>query len=238
MNQGYTFEVCAVNIQSALTAQAAGAHRIELCSALDTGGVTPSPGLINAVVEALNIPVNVLIRPREGDFCYDNRALDIMLADIRYCLAAGAHGVVVGALDTSGGLDMPKLEAMRDAAGGMEMVLHRAFDFCNSPAEALEQVIDLGFGRILSSGQSTSAFEGRFKLQEMVALANGRISIMPGAGIDVSNIHAITTITGAKEFHFTAKKKVDSRKKNAIPGLETGYWESDAALIRKIMAAA
>jgi copper homeostasis protein len=126
---------------------------------------------------------------------------------------------------------------MRDAAGGMELVLHRAFDFCTHPAKALEQVIGLGFARILSSGQSNSAFEGRFTLQEMVAIANGRIDIMPGAGIDATNIREIATTTGAKAFHFTAKRKIDSRKKNAIPGLDAAYWESDKALIRKIMDA-
>jgi copper homeostasis protein len=100
-----TFEICAVNIQSALAAQAAGAHRIELCSALDAGGLTPSPGLIRAAVRALRIPVNVLIRPREGDFCYNDAELEIMLDDVRFCREAGANGVVVGALDAAGNLD-------------------------------------------------------------------------------------------------------------------------------------
>lgn len=237
MEKGYTFEICAVNIQSALAAQSAGAHRIELCSALDAGGITPSPGLIQAAVDALSIPVNVLIRPREGGFCYTDMELDIMLADIRFCREAGVHGVVVGALDMEGRLDLPKLEAMRQAAGDMEIVHHRAFDFSADPVAALEQLIGLGYKRVLSSGQSNSAFEGRFLLQNLVYQANGRISIMPGAGIDASNIHEIAVVSGATEFHFTGKVKVDPSHGSAIRGLEAWYWESDAAVIRAIMEA-
>lgn len=235
MKSTYTFEICAVNIQSAMAAEAAGAHRIELCSALDAGGITPSPGLIRAAVQALSIPVNVLIRPREGDFCYTDAELQIMLDDIRFCRGAGAHGVVVGALDRDGQLDLPKLEAMRDAAEGLEIVHHRAFDFCADAAVALEQLIDLGYQRVLSSGQANSAFEGRFLLQKLVTQAAGRISIMPGAGIDASNIHAIATTSGAREFHFTGKIKIDPTQGNPIRGLEAWYWQSDEATIRSII---
>ncbi len=237
MKQAYTFEICAVNIQSALAAQAAGAHRIELCSALDAGGITPSPGLIRAAVEALDIPVNVLIRPREGGFCYTDTELDIMLADIRFCREVGVNGIVVGALDMHGQLDIAKLAAMRDAADGMELAHHRAFDFSADPVESLEQLIALGYRRVLSSGQSNSAFEGRFLLQKLVNQSNGRISIMPGAGIDATNIHAIATTTGATEFHFTGKVKVGPSKGNPIQGLDTWYWQSDVAVIRGIMEA-
>lgn len=236
--KNFRFEICAVNIQSALAAQDAGAHRIELCSALDAGGITPSPGLISAAVKALSIPVNVLIRPREGDFCYDKRELAIMLADIRYCREAGAHGVVVGALTPQGQLDLEKLEAMRAAAGPLEVAHHRAFDFTMDPALALEQLIALGFHRVLSSGQSDSAYEGRFLLQKMVQQAAGRISIMPGAGIDAAHIKAIAEVSGAQEFHFTGKVRVTPEGTHAIEGLDAGYWVSEAGRIREIMAAA
>ena len=237
MKTGYSFEICAVNIQSALAAQEAGAQRIELCSALDVGGITPSAGLIRAAVEQLTIPVNVLIRPREGDFHYSEVEFKVMLDDIRFCREAGVHGVVVGALDASRRLDLPKLQAMQEAAGGLEMVQHRAFDFSADPEQALEQLIALGFNRILSSGQSNSAFEGRFLLQKLIQLADGRISIMPGAGIDAGNILAIAHTSGAYEFHFTGKKKIDPDPGNAIRGLDSCYWQSDAAVIREIMAA-
>src|SRR5690349_7422881 len=154
MKKYFTYEVCAVNIQSALIAEQAGANRIELCSGIDVGGLTPSPGVILSAVRDLQIPVNVLIRPREGDFCYSDQELRVMLDDIRFCRDAGAKGVVVGALTADGRLDLPKLEAMTREAGAIEMVCHRAFDFCVNPEEALEQLITLGFHRVLSSGQS------------------------------------------------------------------------------------
>lgn len=238
MKQGYTFEICALNIQSALAAQEAGAHRIELCSALEAGGITPSAGLIRAAVSSLQIPVNILIRPREGDFFYSDRELDIMLDDIAFCRQAGANGVVVGALNPNGQLDLRKLAAMREAAGNMEIAHHRAFDFCIDPEAALEHLIALGFQRVLSSGQANSAFEGRFLLQKLVNKANGRISVMPGAGLQPSNIHDIASISGAHEFHFTGKLKVKPGNGKLIQGLDGSYWKSDADLIREIMAAA
>ncbi|MBV6441147.1 MAG: copper homeostasis protein CutC [Haliscomenobacteraceae bacterium CHB4] len=229
-----TFEICAVNIQSCLAAERTGAHRIELCSALDVGGLTPSQGLIRAAVHQLTIPVNVLIRPREGHFCYSDNELDIMLDDIRFCHEAGAHGVVVGALTADHQLDLPKMQAMQAMAGDMEIVCHRAFDFTGDPAAALEQLIAMGYHRVLSSGQSPSAYEGRFLLRKMVEHAADRISVMPGAGISADNIADIAKDTGAQEFHFTGKTKVSG--KADIPGLESWYWESDENLIREIMA--
>ncbi len=231
------FEVCAVNIQSALAAQRAGAHRIELCSALDVGGLTPSLGLIRAAVRALEIPVHVLIRPREGDFCYSDIELEIMLEDIRLCREAGAAGVVVGALTEEGLLDLPKMRAMKAAAEGLEATCHRAFDFTPDPAEALEQLIEMGFGRVLSSGQADTAFEGRFLLQELVIQADNRIAVMPGAGINAENIKAIAAVSGAVDFHFTGKKKVSASNGSDIPGLETWHWESEEEAIRGIIMA-
>jgi len=229
-----TFEICAVNIQSSLAAERAGAHRIELCSALDVGGLTPSLGLIRSAINQLTIPVNVLIRPREGHFCYSENELDIMLDDIRFCHDEGANGVVVGALTPDNQLDLPKMEAMKRMAGDMEIVCHRAFDFTTDPAAALEQLIALGYHRVLSSGQSASAYEGRFLLKKLVEQADGRIAVMPGSGVSAANIRAIVETTGAQEFHFTGKKKVVGSAD--IPGLESWYWESDEGVIREIMA--
>jgi len=232
------FEICAVNLQSALAAQSAGAQRIELCSALDVGGLTPSLGLIRASVRALNIFVQVLIRPREGDFCYTNEELEIILEDIRHSGEAGAAGVVVGALTEDGQLDLPKMKAMKAAAGNMEITCHRAFDFTQSPTEALEQLITMGFDRVLSSGQSDNAYEGRFLLQKLIQHAGGRIAVMPGAGINAQNISAIVEVTHAKDYHFTGKIKVSTQAKNEIPGLESWHWESDIQMIKDIILAA
>ncbi|MBN8679827.1 MAG: copper homeostasis protein CutC [Chitinophagales bacterium] len=229
------FEICAINIQSALVAQSAGAHRIELCSALDVGGLTPSLGLIRAAVSALSIPVHVLIRPREGDFCYTETELNIMLEDIRICRETGAAGVVVGALTPDGQLDLPKMKAMKVAAGDMPVTCHRAFDFTSDPDVALEQLIDLGFVRVLSSGQSDSAFDGRFLLKKWVNQASGRIAVMPGGGLNAGNIHEVIAFTGAKDVHFTGKTKVDTLSKKDLPGLESWHWESNEALIRGVI---
>ena len=230
------FEICAVNIQSAIAAQVAGAHRIELCSALDVGGITPSPGLIRAAVEQLQIPVNVLIRPREGDFTYDDREFNVILDDIRFCRDAGVNGVVVGALTADMELDSEQMLAMKEVAGSMEMVCHRAFDFTPDPEKALESLIHWGYQRVLSSGQKANALEGRFLLQQLVQQSAGRITVMPGAGISADNIRAIAETTLATEFHFTGKKRVSGGNQH-IPGLDAWHWESDVALIREIMGA-
>lgn len=232
------FEICAINIQSAIAAQAAGAQRIELCMALDAGGLTPSIGLVKAAVKALDIPVHVLIRPREGDFCYSEAELEIMLEDIQHCKTAGAAGVVVGALTPARQLDLPRMLAMKKAAGNLEITCHRAFDYTLDAAEALEQLIALGYARVLSSGQANSAFEGRFLLQKLVEQAKDRIAVMPGAGINAENIQAIVAVTGAKNFHFTGKKRFEPAQQQDIDGLESWYWQSDPQLIRAIIAAA
>ncbi len=231
------FEVCAGNIQSALAAQRAGADRIELCSALDVGGLTPSNGLVRMALLALEIPVHVLIRPREGNFCYSDTELAIMMKDIRFCLEAGAAGVVVGALTRERRLDMHKMQMMKMAAETMTITCHRAFDYTLDAAEALEQLVELGFKRVLSSGQSQSAYEGRFFLQKLVNQANDRIVVMPGAGIHAENIRAIAEVSGAKDFHFTGKMKVIPPGGGDIDGLESWHWESDEGVIKAIIKA-
>jgi copper homeostasis protein len=230
-------EICAVNIQSAIAAQAAGAHRIELCSALDGGGLTPSPGLLRVARQHLHIPINVLIRPREGNFCYTDTELAIMLDDIRFCREAGADGVVIGALDADGRFDLPKMKLLLAAAKGMDVTCHRAFDFTPDPFEALDMLLALGIPRVLSSGQAANAYEGRFLLKKMVEYAADRICVMPGAGLSAQNIRAVAEITGAQEFHLTAKKRVEQQNAGSdIPGLEWWYWESSVEQIREVLA--
>jgi copper homeostasis protein len=232
------FEICAVNLQSAIAAQAAGANRIELCSALDVGGLTPSIGLLRAAVKAIHIPVYVLIRPREGDFCYTPAEVDLMAEDIRFCRENGARGVVIGALDRKGRLDVEVLEHLCSAAQGLDVTCHRAFDMTPDAFESLDTLIGLGINRVLSSGQAPDAYEGRHRLAAMVRHAAARISIMPGSGIHADNIQAIAAETGAQEFHFTGKIKAASTYEgHGLPGLENWHWESDVATIKKIMNA-
>lgn len=229
-------EICAANLQSALAAQWAGAHRIELCCALDGGGLTPSAGLLREVCRRLDIPVQVLIRPREGNFCYDEREIAIMLDDIRFCRDMGADGVVIGALDANGRINIPQMQAMLDAAAGMDVTCHRAFDYTADPFKALETLIGLGVRRVLSSGQAETAWEGRFLLQKLVEQAAGRIAIMPGAGLSAQNIREVAQITGAREFHLSGRKKVvQPNPGKDIPGLEWWYWESDVEKIREVL---
>ena len=231
------FEICAGNPESARAAQAAGAHRIELCSALDAGGLTPSPALIRYAVRALDIPAHVLIRPREGHFCYSADELEIMCADIRFCREAGARGVVFGALDQAGQPDRQALAALRAAAGDLDCTFHRAIDVAADPFAVLDTAIELGFQRILSSGQAPSAFEGRFVLQKMTDYAAGRIIIMPGAGIQAGNLAEIAAVTGAQEFHFSGRQWVEAPEGKTLPGLDAGYYASQIETIRAIMRA-
>jgi copper homeostasis protein len=225
-------EICAANIQSALAAQAGGASRIELCSGLEGGGITPSAGLIRAAVRLLDIPVCVLIRPREGNFVFSQTEIDLMIDDIHFCRDNGAAGVVVGALTDTNDLDIAALKAMKAAAGAMEFVLHRAFDFVDDVKAALETAIQLGFCRILSSGQNASAWEGRKVLQNLVQIAENRITIMPGSGIHDGNIASIQAATGATEFHFSAKQWVMQPSTSDIPGLPSGYFKSGVQIIQ------
>lgn len=231
-------EICATNIQSARIAEFAGAQRIELCTGLDLGGLTPSYGLIRAACHHLRIPVQVLIRPREGNFTYSAEEVEIMLDDIQFCKEIGVQGVVVGALTTDHTLDVALFQKMIQVAGKMEVCCHRAFDYTVDPAAALETLIQLGIRRVLSSGQAATAESGVLLLKEMVEQAAGRIDIMPGAGIGPNNIRFIADNTGAMEFHLTGKAKVVQQSgQGDIPGLEWWYWESDESIIKAALNA-
>ncbi|MBR3775248.1 MAG: copper homeostasis protein CutC [Alistipes sp.] len=207
-------EVCCSSLSEAREAEAGGARRIELCSAITCGGVTPSHGTITAIVQAgLNIDINVLIRPREGGFCYTADEVDTMCRDIEFCRQMGVHGVVIGALTAEGDIDIEACQRMIEAAGDLSVTFHRAFDVCRDPSKALEQIISLGCDRLLSSGQMPSAEQGAELLAELVRQAAGRIIIMPGAGIKPQNIALIEQKTAAMEFHSTA----------AIDDIDTAY---------------
>lgn len=181
-------EICANSYASALSAQRGGATRIELCSALELGGLTPSYGTILKVMEHIKLPVYVLIRPRSGNFSYSEDELDIILRDINFCKEAGCQGVVSGALHLAGSVDLPATEKMVKESEGMDFTFHRAFDWCTEPEKTLQQLQKLGVDRILSSGQQTTALEGMNLLQKMNKLAGNTIEIMPGSGINKDNI--------------------------------------------------
>lgn len=203
-------EVCCGDLQSVLAAKAGGAQRIELCSALSEGGLTPSLGLIEEVV-ASGIPaVHVLIRPRKGDFLYSEDEIRMMVSDIRHAVRAGADGVVIGALTPDGDIDADACRRMIEAAEGASVTFHRAFDLCRDPEKALEDIIALGCDRILTSGLAPAAPEGIATLRHLNSLAAGRIIILAGGGITSSNAAAVLTGAGLTEIHASAKKTVGS----------------------------
>ena len=208
-------EICIGSLQSALNAYNAGANRVELCSALSLGGITPSAGLIKQVKEAIPIDVNVLIRPRQGDFLFSTSELNLMLDDIKICADYGVSGVVVGALNEQGDVDMNFSAKMINLAKklGLSVTFHRAIDRSRDILKSVEDIIELGADRILSSGGEMSAYKGMEMLETMNKLANNRIIIMPGAGVNAKNIKEIITKTGVSEIHFSASENIESKMK-------------------------
>lgn len=201
MSMEYFLESCCTDVEQIRRAQEAGARRIELCENLAVGGVTPSAELLKAAISVAKVPVNVLVRPRGGDFVFSAAEADTMLRDIELCREAGAAAVVIGALDSRGEVDMPLMRRLCDAASGMSVTFHRAFDVCADPIAAFEDVLALGCDRLLTSGHESDAFKGRFFIAELVERAAGRIIVMPGCGVRRSNIARIAADTGAVEFH-------------------------------------
>lgn len=230
-------EIAADGVRSAVAAETGGGDRVELCAGLGEGGTTPSHGVIAATRDAVRIPVFVLVRPRNGDFLYDTREVDAMCRDIRDCAALGCEGVVIGALDADGGIDLDACRAMIDAARGLEITFHRAFDAVADRARALEQIIGLGCSRVLTSGGARSAPEGAEAIAASVRQATGRITILSGAGINAGNLAELVTRSGGHEFHASARGIVRSpmRYRNpALEGLSVDWQDTDAARVRKL----
>ncbi|OOG56289.1 copper homeostasis protein CutC [Rhodanobacter sp. C03] len=233
-------EIAANSVASALAAQQGGAGRIELCTALELGGLTPSHAQIALARERLRIPLYVLIRPRAGDFLYSHIECEVMLRDIEACVALGCDGVVLGVLDAEGRVDMPRCHALIAAAGKLGVTFHRAFDLSHEPAQALEDIVALGCERILTSGAQASAPEGAALIRELVVQATGRLAVMPGAGITALNIAALAATTGAHEFHASAKHLLPSgmrHQRNVLTGMEGGELRSDTEQVRSLVAA-
>lgn len=198
-------EVCADSIKSVAHAAAGGARRVELCQALSAGGLTPTPAFAERAVQ-YGIPVNILIRLREGDFVYDPDEIAVMAADISALTSLPVNGFVIGALTPQGDIDKDACRRMIDCAGGREITFHRAFDMCRNPFEALEDIINIGCNRILTSGCQSNAVKGAPLIAQLVNAARGRISIMPGAGVNSLNAADILRRTAAFELHASASR--------------------------------
>lgn len=203
-------EICVDSLDSAITAARGGADRIELCSDLLEGGITPSAGLIQTVRKHLDIEVYVMIRPRGGDFVYTENELQVMEADLREVARLGADGVVLGALSQAGNIDLANTRRLVTAAKPMKVTFHRAIDMAIDPLQACEDVIATGAHRILTSGGCQKAMEGAPTIAQMAKITAGRIAMMVGSGINASTVKAIAQETGAQEFHASLRKAESS----------------------------
>lgn len=205
-------EICANSATSCIEAQQGGASRVELCAGIPEGGTTPSYGEIRTAREKCSIDINVIIRPRGGDFLYSEAEIQSMLYDIEMAKQLKVHGVVFGSLTPDGDIDTTLLNRLVAAAKPeLSVTFHRAFDVCRDPFAALEQIIAAGCDRILTSGQQSNAVKGIPLIAELVTRAAGRIIIMPGCGVRENNIAEIEARTGAREFHTSARSIVRSQ---------------------------
>jgi copper homeostasis protein len=206
----FILETCVDSVESAIEAVKGGANRLELCSNLIIGGTTPNINLFKLIKEKNNIKINVLIRPRYGDFCYTENEFEIMKRDIQMFKNIGANGVVIGILKAAGTLDMHRMKELIAEAEGMHITLHRAFDVCRDPFVTLEEAKKLGINSILTSGQKNKCTEGRELLKELVEKSEDKIEILIGSGINSSNVEEIISYTKSYAVHTSGKMEVKS----------------------------
>lgn len=236
----YKLEACVDSVRSAIEAQKGGADRIELCGNLIIGGTSPGKALFRQIKEHTDLEIRVLLRPRFGDFCYDEYEFAIMKEDAQMYKELGADGLVMGILLPDGTLNMQQMRELIHIAGGMDVALHRAFDVSWDPFVTLEQAVSLGMKTILTSGQKNSAWEGRDLLRSLVKEADERIEIMAGAGISPEVIRDLVPYTGVTACHMSGKIVKDSRMEYRREGVSMGFpgfseyeiWETSAENIR------
>lgn len=239
----YILESCVDSVESAVIATEAGACRLELCANLITGGTTPTLATFRQVRKRCNNTVHVLIRPRYGDFCYTADEFEIIKEEIRLFSKEGADGIVIGILKADGSLDVDRMSILIKEAKGMSITLHRAFDVCADPFQALQQAIDLKIHTILTSGQKNNCLEGKACLEKLAALSAGRISIMAGGGVDASVIEKLYD-TGIRAYHMSGKTVLQSpmtyRNKDVHMGLdnldEFEIWRTQDEKIRSAVS--
>lgn len=235
----YILEIIAFDIASCSLIEKAGAHRIELCSNPNEGGTTASYGMIRAARQATSLTLFPIIRPRGGDFLYRDDEFSLMMDDIRLCRRTGCEGIVTGILTTDGRVDKDRTARLVDLAYPMDVTFHRAFDRTVDPYQALEDIIDCGCTRILTSGQQPTAPEGASLIRELIARAADRIIILPGSGIRSGDIRSLADTTGAREFHSSARKLVTSLMQCQHPVLssDAGYASVDENEIKRLLEA-
>ncbi|TCJ19159.1 copper homeostasis protein CutC [Flaviaesturariibacter flavus] len=224
----YVIEIATTDFSTTAAAVAGGADRIELCAALSEGGITPSHGMMRVCRESFEVALFPIIRPRGGDFHYSDEELEVMLDDVRYARSVGCDGVVLGLLKKDGTLPRRKLARLVKAAYPMEVTFHRAFDRCADPFEMLEQLVEAGVQRILTSGQKPTAPEGSAVLRQLVEQADHRIIIMPGSGVRADNVKELQKATGAEEFHSSLRSRRESPMQFRHPSFGAGDFQLDA----------
>lgn len=237
-------EICCGSIDDAIQSEKGGADRVELCSALFLGGLTPSVGTIQEAKRRLRIPVIVMVRPRGGGFCYTDAEFATMERDAEAAVDNGADGVVFGILKEDGRIDERRIKRIRRVIGKRQAVFHRAFDVTPNPFRALDQLIDLGITRVLTSGQKDTVPEGVELIAKLVDRAGKRIEILPGGGIRPYNVADVIRRTGCRQIHMTAWMKIQDRSTHARREVTFGgalqppedlYDTTDAALVKKIV---
>lgn len=236
----WILEVCVDSVESAVSAARGGATRLELCANLVIGGTSPDEDLFRMVRERVDIPVRVLLRPRFGDFLYSEEEFELLRRQVRRFAALGADGVVIGMLRPDGTLDEARMAELISLAGGCGVTLHRAFDVCRDPLEALDAAVRLGVDTILTSGQQASCAQGSELLRELVARSGGRPQILIGAGVSADVIRTLQPATGADAFHLSAKRTENSRMTfrregvpMGLPGIsEFEVWRCDETAVR------
>ena len=232
-----TIEVCCGHVEAACIAAKAGADRIELCSALALGGITPTPRHIELVKQSIDIPVMVLVRPREGHFSYTSKEKELYLAEIKSTLEAGAHGIVIGALTDEGNLDLDFLSAAQSLIDNQTICLHRCFDFLENPLDDVTKLISIGFDRILTSGMKTTALEGKQFIKDLIETVDDKIEILAGGGITKDNIQSLVNHTGLNQVHLSAKSKEKTPRRSGP--FDTSLYtpsESDIKTIKSYYA--
>lgn len=203
-------EICVNGYQSMINAQNGGADCAELCASLEVGGITPSYGTLKKVAANMKIPVRVLIRPRAGNYIYNEEEIEMMCSDIRLVKELGFEGVVIGALNDDGMLDIQAIKAMLKAGNGLKFTFHRAIDACVSPFDAMEKLICLGFDKVLTSGCKPKAYDGIDRIRQFQILFGNRINIMAGSGINIDNIEVIVNETGISNCHASLTEYVEN----------------------------
>ncbi len=231
-------EVCIASVDDAVNAVAAGADRLELNTALALGGLTPSAGLLHEVRRAVAVPIITMARPRPGGFAYGAADFHVLLRDVESSLADGADGVAFGVLHPDGTLDLDRCREVVRLVGDRTAVFHRAFDVAADPWTALEQLIDLGVARILSSGRQPTAAAGVHFLAELIHRAAGRIEIVPGGGVNPSNAAALIAATACDQVHASCKtRRPDPTGQRGPVSFDPDYEATDPDLVRRLRAA-